>query len=378
MKKQNYINAMEYMFLTIPKVISGKAALSHLPGELTSLDVSRPLLLAGREAEKLDVQALGRSIIRDSETTIGAVIPDLSGYVSVAQVERVVEMYHARGCDSIIAAGSDSVLSTAKAAGLLAADEQTDLAACMRGEAEPGEAVPLVVIPSLGPCTEAGTGMVRFETGSFYARGGSPDLVCIDPKASRFSDNLSRKRTVYATLALTMEAARSEAHSPMVDAWAFSSLRLACEQCHGKKGSDGDLRLFNAALYAGVAWENSTRGPVTRLSSIIARASGRDSETLSAWLLLPWLKSVIDRDGGLRDELLMACRGFGAVASPDDPDRFNRSLEVVRECLGDVEPGVPVTKMQEALNEYIREERPSRDEEKQLRDLFERATGGAK
>jgi hypothetical protein len=74
----------------------------------------------------------------------------------------------------------------------------------------------------------------------------------------------------------------------------------------------------------------------------------------------------------------MACRGFGAVASPDDPDRFNRSLEVVRECLGDVEPGVPVTKMQEALNEYIREERPSRDEEKQLRDLFERATGGAK
>lgn len=378
MKKQNYINAMEYMFLTTPKVISGKAAVSHLPGELASLDVSRPLLLAGREAEKLDVDALGRFIIRESETTIGAVIPDLSGYPSVAQVERVVEMYHARGCDSILAIGSDSVLSTAKAAGLLASDEKTDLAVCMRGEAEPGETVPLVVIPSVGPCTEAGTGMVRFETGFFYARGSSPDLVCIDPRASRFLDDLSRKRTVYATLVRSMEAARSEAHSPMVDAWAFSSLRLVCEQCHGKKGSDGDLRLFNAALYAGVAWENSARSPVSRLAGIIARSSGRDSETLSAWLLLPWLKSVMDTQGGLRDELLMACKGFGSVASPDDPERFNRTLDVVKDCLGDVEPGVPVTKMKEILDEYCREERPAKDEEKQLRELLDRATGGAK
>lgn len=112
-----------YEFFCPVKVIAGKAALEHIPYELTGLAAKRPMIVT----DKGGVRAAGLlepviAACEESGLEIVSIYDDVPPDSSTSVVKDIASVYRKEKCDSIIAVGGGSAIDTGKAVNILVSE----------------------------------------------------------------------------------------------------------------------------------------------------------------------------------------------------------------------------------------------------------------
>jgi alcohol dehydrogenase len=192
----------------------------------------------------------------------------------------------------------------------------------------------------------------------------SPDVVVID---HRMTSTAETRPTLYSgltALAHAVEAAISVSANPMIDAYAYASLRLLCEHLPAavKKPSDkkSSVAVANAAALAAIAFSNAPAGMAHYLAEALADGTGIDPGICMGLLVRALLKTRIVEKKGIREELCLALAGPGMFSAAPASGRAKAALGAIDGTfadLGGMMPGslreIGVT--QQRLNEAVRE-----------------------
>ncbi|WP_165854875.1 iron-containing alcohol dehydrogenase [Marinobacter sp. JSM 1782161] len=267
---QNY-----YEFFCPVKVIAGKAALEHIPYELSGLAASRPMLITDkgvRAAGLLDpvIEACeegGQDIV----TIYDDVPPDSSTHV----VRDIAGIYLSEQCDSIIAVGGGSAIDTAKAVNILVSEGGDDLSTYAGAGVLKHPLKPFFVVP-----TTAGTGSevtsvaVIADTAKsvklpFTSSFLLPNAAIIDPRMTLTLPPHITAATGMDALTHATEAFTCMAKNPLSDAYATAAIRKISGNLltvmDNPKNADARLELAQASTMAGIAFSNSMVGLVHAL-----------------------------------------------------------------------------------------------------------------
>ncbi|PAV26980.1 alcohol dehydrogenase [Tamilnaduibacter salinus] len=264
-----------YEFFCPVKVVAGKAALEHIPYELSGLSASRPMVITDkgvRGAGLLDpvIEACeegGQEIV----TIFDDVPPDSSKEV----VRQIASAYREAKCDSIIAIGGGSPIDTAKAVNILVSEGGDDIAAYAGAGVLKRPLRPFFVVP-----TTAGTGSevtavaviadteksVKLPfTSSFLL----PNAAIIDPRMTLTLPPHVTAMTAMDAMTHATEAFTCLAKNPLSDAHATAAVRKISTNLpkvmENPKDSDARLELAQASTMAGIAFSNSMVGMVHSL-----------------------------------------------------------------------------------------------------------------
>ncbi|HDP80868.1 MAG TPA: iron-containing alcohol dehydrogenase, partial [Spirochaetes bacterium] len=265
-----------YEFLPQPKFVSGKSALEQLSTELQEYGASRPLVLMDGASA---AAGLDKKIIKafyESSIVIGALVTDPPAKAEAGAIKTLTLLFRERGCDSIIAVGSDSVVDIAR--GL-------NISLEVPGELSKNAGINVLKKPLRPLFLVMGMKSGGWETGNEVVIDGNlfksdflyPDSVIID---SRMLKKVSDKELVNSSMiALThaVESCAEEVSNPLADAYALSAIQYISENLANvvKSPNDrkGKIALANAYAMAGIVFANSAAGPAHFLSLACAEVA---------------------------------------------------------------------------------------------------------
>ena len=107
-----------YEFFCPVKVIAGKAALEHIPYELTGLAAKRPMIVTDKGVRAAGLLDPVVAACEESGLEIISIYDDVPPDSSTDVVRDIAGIYRSEKCDSIIAVGGGSAIDTAKAVNL--------------------------------------------------------------------------------------------------------------------------------------------------------------------------------------------------------------------------------------------------------------------
>src|SRR5690606_12212846 len=103
-----------YEFFCPVKLISGVAALEHVPYELSVRSASKPLIITDKGVRGAGLVDIALEAFAGGDLKVGAIYDDVPPDSSLDVVRRAAQLYRDKGCDSIIAIGGGSVIDTSK------------------------------------------------------------------------------------------------------------------------------------------------------------------------------------------------------------------------------------------------------------------------
>ena len=332
---------MSYYEFKLPeKILSGDGALEHVPHELGLLGASRPLLLSDRGLEKVGTVDKVKAALKQGGMTPAEVFCDIPADSSVEVVNRIAALYREKNCDSIIAVGGGSVIDTAKGAGMVLAQEGSDLMESARAEILPrGEHVPFVAVP-----TTSGTGseativavvkdpeaQVKMEFLSYHLL---PDLAVLDPRMTETLPPRITASTGFDALVHAIEAATCLQHNPVSDSFAEKAIRLICENLERAvdNGKDRKARmaLANGSLLAGAAFSNSMVGLVHAIGHALGGVCRVPHGEAMTILLPAVMQYNLDKCRDRYAELLLPIAGPEVYAATPPDWRARKAIEVL-------------------------------------------------
>ncbi|MBI9085137.1 MAG: iron-containing alcohol dehydrogenase [Desulfobacterales bacterium] len=330
-----------YEFLCPSKILSGLAALKNLPVELQALNSTRPLILADGQA--LASGRLKRVIgaFRDSAMTIGVYegVTESSDRHTVAQL---VELFHDKGHDAVVAVGEGAVTEVAKGLRMAAVHPDGSMA---RAVGENGATIPLkpLVQVMTGPGTGKEASRMMTLSGVVLADHAlMPELVVIDPSVVRLADSRTAAEAALGILARGAEAACGVDGNPMIDIYAHAAIALVAENIQQVLAKPGDkkgkLSLTNASVMAAVAFSNAPAGPAHRLAAASAAAINLLPGILMG-LILPYSLAWLARSNHEAvARLLLPLGGFDRYADTSPKRRAEAAVEKIFEILRRMEP----------------------------------------
>ena len=257
------------------KVVAGFKALEHLPFELRTLGVERPLLVTDRGVREAGlcapVQRALESAGLPAPPVFDAVPPDSSTRV-VAEAARV---YREHGCDAVLAVGGGSVIDTSKAVNVLVSEGGDDIRVYSGTSVLARRLRPLFVLP-----TTSGTGsevtnvlvLVDAEAGvklPFVSQFLLPDVALLDPRMTLQLPPRLTAATAMDAMTHAVEAFICLSKNPLSDAYATAAIRRIADNLLPVLQTPSDaarrLELSVAATMAGIAFSNSMVGLVHAL-----------------------------------------------------------------------------------------------------------------
>ncbi|MBE03124.1 iron-containing alcohol dehydrogenase [Marinobacter lutaoensis] len=332
---QNY-----YEFFCPVKVIAGKAALEHLPYELTSLAARRPMIVTDkgvRAAGLLDpVIAACEESGLEIVSTYDDVPPDSATHV----VRDIAAIYRQEKCDAIIAVGGGSAIDTGKAVNILVSEGGDDLAQYSGAGVLKHPLKPFFVIP-----TTAGTGsevtsvaVITDETKGVKLPFSSafllPNAAIIDPRMTLTLPPHITAATAMDALTHATEAYTCLAKNPLSDAYATAAIRKISQSLltvmDNPKDIEGRLELAQASTMAGIAFSNSMVGLVHALGHATG-AICHLPHGLCMSLYLPYaLEYNLDTIRAPLGELLLYLEGPEVYAATPGHRRAEASIAAIR------------------------------------------------
>src|SRR5690554_8239971 len=109
------------------KLVSGVAALEHVPYELSVRNASKPLIITDKGVRGAGLVDIALEAFTGGDLNVGAVYDDVPPDSSLDVVRRAAQLYRDKGCDSIIAIGGGSVIDTSKGVNILVSEGGDDL-----------------------------------------------------------------------------------------------------------------------------------------------------------------------------------------------------------------------------------------------------------
>ena len=108
-----------YEFFCPVKVIAGKAALEHIPYELTGMAAKRPMIVTDKGVRAAGLLEPVIAACEESGLEITTIYDDVPPDSSTTVVRDIAGIYRQEKCDSIIAVGGGSAIDTGKAVNIL-------------------------------------------------------------------------------------------------------------------------------------------------------------------------------------------------------------------------------------------------------------------
>jgi len=264
-----------YEFFCPVKVIAGKAALEHIPYELTGMAAKRPMIVTDKGVRAAGLLDLVIAACEESGLEIVSIFDDVPPDSSTGVVKEIAGIYRSQKCDSLIAVGGGSSIDTAKAVNILVSEGGDDIAKYSGAGVIKHPLKPFLVVP-----TTAGTGSevtsvavitdtkksVKLPFSSSFLL---PNAAVIDPRMTLTLPPHITAATAMDAMTHATEAFTCMAKNPLSDAYATSAIKKISKSLlnvmDNPKDTDGRLELAQASTMAGIAFSNSMVGLVHAL-----------------------------------------------------------------------------------------------------------------
>lgn len=264
-----------YEFFCPVKVIAGKAALEHIPYELTGLGAKRPMIITDKGVRAAGLLDPVIAACEESGLEIISIYDDVPPDSSTGVVKDIAGIYRREKCDSLIAVGGGSAIDTAKAVNILVSEGGDNIAEYSGAGIIKHPLKPFLVVP-----TTAGTGSevtsvaVITDTAKsvklpFTSSFLLPNAAVIDPRMTLTLPPHITAATAMDAMTHATEAFTCMAKNPLSDAYATAAIKKISTSLlkvmDNPKDSDNRLELAQASTMAGIAFSNSMVGLVHAL-----------------------------------------------------------------------------------------------------------------
>lgn len=264
-----------YEFFCPVKVIAGKAALEHIPYELTGMAARRPMIITDKGVRAAGLLDPVIAACEESGLEIISIYDDVPPDSSTAVVRDIAGIYRSEKCDSLIAVGGGSAIDTAKAVNILVSEGGDDIAKYSGAGVIKQPLKPFLVVP-----TTAGTGSevtsvavitdtkksVKLPFSSSFLL---PNAAIIDPRMTLTLPPHVTAATAMDAMTHATEAFTCMAKNPLSDAYATAAIKKISgsllKVMDNPKDTEGRLELAQASTMAGIAFSNSMVGLVHAL-----------------------------------------------------------------------------------------------------------------
>lgn len=264
-----------YEFFCPVKVIAGKAALEHIPYELTGMGAKRPMIITDKGVRAAGLLDPVIAACEESGLEIISIYDDVPPDSSTSVVKDIAGIYRSEKCDSLIAVGGGSAIDTAKAVNILVSEGGDDIAKYSGAGVIKQPLKPFLVVP-----TTAGTGSevtsvavitdtkksVKLPFSSSFLL---PNAAVIDPRMTLTLPPHITAATAMDAMTHATEAFTCMAKNPLSDAYATSAIKKISKSLlnvmDNPKDAEGRLELAQASTMAGIAFSNSMVGLVHAL-----------------------------------------------------------------------------------------------------------------
>ncbi len=346
-----------FKFFNKTRIISGRKALENIPYELKSMDAVKPLVVTDSRSVK---DGAAKTLIKaygDSGLIIGAVYDGITDYPSAQIVKDAAVLFRARGCDSIIAIGSEASASAAKGINLLVSNIADDL---LKIDSLPDimNLRPFIFIPT-SYSTGRETSAECVIDGRIYKSSElMPDIALIDSRMIKKRGNSEVVITALRAMAEAIEACTEEEANPINDSFAFASIQLISENLPGAiKGicpCKARLGLANGIAISGIVSSNAPEGLCSALSGELAKLTGGCKGVLSS-ILLPYILDykLENTKSGVRGELLLPLAGIDRYCAAPERERSRMGVDYLIKMIAGMKKHIPGSLYELRIPPYI-------------------------
>ena len=328
-----------YEFFCPVKIISGHAALEHIPFELNTLGSKRPMIITDKGVRTNNLLAPIEAAFESTDIEIGFIFDDVPPDSSLETVRTAAQIYRANNCDAIIAIGGGSVIDTSKATNILVSEGGDDLMKYSGAHNLPRPRKPFFVIP-----TTSGTGSevtlaavisdnqkgLKIPFASNYLM---PNAAILDPRMTQTLPPHLTAMTAMDAMTHAVEAYTCLAANPISDAYATAAIKKISNNLFdvldNPTDAQGRLELAQASTMAGIAFSNSMVGIVHSLGHALG-AVAHLPHGLCMNLFLPYvLEYNKDVNGNKIGELLLPLAGADIYAQTPANKRAEKTIEIL-------------------------------------------------
>ncbi|OQX62577.1 MAG: hypothetical protein B5M56_06030 [Desulfococcus sp. 4484_241] len=323
-----------YSFVHKSKVFYGTLSLEQIPGELSRIPATRPLVITDKKTEPGIIRALAGAFARMPDSL--TVFDNVSLLVDEEGIKEIAEVYRESGCNSILALGGSRVIDMARgaaAAVTLGGDSLVSLAGKDKVE---GPLPPLYAIPTMVQ-TRSALGMdLVLSSGSGSYRIVSPLLmprgVFIDKRAMTFASGREVARGALASLFRAVEAATGPEGNPVSVAFSATSVRMLSENLpkavtvNSKKVQAGATC---ACVFSEIAVSNTTSGVGLAVADAVHKVCGVPRDLAGAVILPGLLRLRAETAKDAMERLLLAAAGADEFSSTSSSGRVTAAVKVL-------------------------------------------------
>lgn len=320
----------QFSFYCPLKINCGNRALHHLPVELSALNASAPMILANRDQVGKKRVCHVINAFKTSGLTLG-VYDRLPDRPEPDLLSALAQMYKDGGCDSLIVAGSGSVVDMAKRLNVMISGCNLNrLDDSSREMLDPGPLKPLMLVATTG-----GNG----HEASAYAHDGvrrwasprlMPSAVFIDPVMMDNRNHLNLADGALIALVHAVEAFLFETSGPMCRAYAHTAvglilkyLPMALRKIDRQKSL---CAVVNGQVAAGCAFSAAPPGVCNHLAGQLKQHTDLPLGFLMAVLLPHMVAHTGDIQPEQVGELLYPMVGADIYAVTADDLKISRSM----------------------------------------------------
>lgn len=333
----------EYSFFYQSKVMSGIGALENIPIELNSFNARHPFVLTSKEISNSKLTKKFIKAFYDSNTIIGALYDDIPHYAGIGLIRELAQFYRDRGCDSIIAIGSGSIVIAAKAVNIIVSTNKDPLELAGRNTILT-PLKPLVVVPTSNIASFDLTGILEVENRLIISDYLYPDIIALDKRMAGACCSKCMMANSLVSLTQALEAYLSLNANHLTDAFASTALTLISENIikaiKRPRNKNLSLAMANAAISSAVAFYNLPSGPVHALGIALAKITGHHPGMCMGALLQSSLQLLESKKTPIRPELLLTISGSNTYAETAAKDRAQKGLQALKNLIASI-PCIP-------------------------------------
>ncbi len=348
----------EYGFFYQPKIMSGVAAMENIPVELDGFNARHPFVITSKGISSSGLAKKFVKALYDSNTIVGALYDDVPAYASIGLIRELAQFYRDRGCDSIIAIGTGSVVDAAKGINIIVSTGK-DVLEFEENNAVLGHLKPFVVVPTATIAPFDLTGCASIEGREIISDYLFPDIIAIDTRMIRGCCSDCMRATALVSLTQALEAFLSPQANHLTDAYASMALRIitehivkAVKQPRNKKTC---LAMANAATASAAAFHNQLPVPVHSLGMALSKLTGHLPGLCMGALLPAALKLRGKKKESFRSDLLLSIGGADRYAESAENDRANKGEAALMNLIASI-PGIPQGLSSLKVSRHIAEE----------------------
>ena len=279
------MNTSLFEFYCPVKIISGALALSSLPYEMRSANVSRAMVVTDAGVKGAGLIKIVENAFDGSGCDIGCIYDETPPDSAHTTVNKVAQLYRENNCDCFVAVGGGSCIDTAKAANIVISEGTNDLMEFRGADRLTKPARPLFVAPTiagllpimLGSGTGSEVTLVAVINNSdqgvkmaFTSPRLCPTAAFIDPRMTLTCPPKITAATGMDALTHAIESYYCLQKNPVSDSFSLTAIKLIMRSLltavQDGKNEPARLDMANGALVAGIAFSNSMVGVVHALA----------------------------------------------------------------------------------------------------------------